>query len=76
MTPVSSSSLSGPSESIGATPGAVYVQQDPAYNNVHNRFPSVAFLDAEACRYGGIAVPLPAINVPVVSIFHVVSAVR
>lgn len=65
MTPASASSLSGPGDTVGATPGPIYIQQDPAFSNVHNRFPSAAFLDAEACRYGGIAVPSPTVNIPV-----------
>lgn len=32
-----------------------------------NRFPAIAFLDSDAFKYGGIAVPKPSISIPIVS---------
>jgi hypothetical protein len=64
----SASTVSGTADSVGATPGTVYLQQDPAYQNVQNRFPGIAFLDSEAFKYGQIVVPKPSVDIPVVSI--------
>lgn len=36
--------LSGASENA-PPPGSVFLQQDPAYSNIQNRFPPIAFLD-------------------------------
>lgn len=63
----SASTVSAPVDSVGATPNAVYIQQDPTYQNVQNRFPGIAFLDSEAFKYGQIVVPKPTVDIPVVS---------
>ncbi len=63
----SASTASGTADSVGATPGTVYLQNDPAYQNVQNRFPGIAFLDSEAFKYGQIVVPKPSVDIPVVS---------
>lgn len=69
--PTSSASIvvSGTADSVGATPATVYIQQDPAYQNVQNRFPGIAFLDSEAFKYGQVVVPKPSLDIPVVSTF-------
>jgi len=64
----SASTVSGTTDSVGATPSNVYLQQDPAYQNVQNRFPGIAFLDSEAFKYGQIVVPKPSVDIPVVSV--------
>jgi hypothetical protein len=65
----SASTVSGTADSVGATPNTVYIQQqDPAYQNVQNRFPGIAFLDSEAFKYGQIVVPKPSVDIPVVSV--------
>lgn len=64
----SASTVSGTADSVGATPGNIYLQQDPAYQNVQNRFPGIAFLDSEAFKYGQIVVPKPSVDIPVVSV--------
>jgi hypothetical protein len=65
-TPSASTVVSGTTDSVGATPNTVYIQQDPAYQNVQNRFPSIAFLDSEAFKYGQVVVPKPTVDIPVV----------
>jgi hypothetical protein len=65
MATPSASTVSATGDSIGAAQNNVYIQQDPAYQNVQNRFPSIAFLDSEAFNYGQITVPRPAIDIPV-----------
>lgn len=66
-TPAASTVVSGAVDSVGATPNTVYIQHDPAYQNIQNRFPSIAFLDSEAFQYGQVVVPKPAVDIPVVS---------
>ena len=65
-TPAASTVVSGTADSVGATPNTVYIQQDAAYQNVQNRFPSIAFLDSEAFKYGQVVVPKPTVDIPVV----------
>jgi hypothetical protein len=61
----SASTASAPGDNIGVAQNTVYIHQDPAYQNVQNRFPSIAFLDSEAFTYGQVTVPRPAIDIPV-----------
>jgi Fungal Zn(2)-Cys(6) binuclear cluster domain len=66
----SASTVSGTADSVGATPATpatVYIHQDPAYQNIQNRFPGIAFLDSEAFKYGQVVVPKPAVEIPLVS---------
>jgi hypothetical protein len=64
----SASSISGAPEGVGvASPNTLYIQQDPAYLNVQNRFPNIAFLDSDAFRFGGVLVAKPSVDIPVVS---------
>jgi hypothetical protein len=59
-------SISGAPEGGGAS-NTLYIQQDPAYHNVQNRFPNIAFLDSDAFKYGGVLVAKPSIDIPMVS---------
>lgn len=47
----------------------IYIQQDPAFSNIQNRFPVIAFLDSEAFNYGQISVPKATVEIPVVRDF-------
>lgn len=62
--------LSGNNNDLSHQPQSqapVYIQQDPAFVNVQNRFPAIAFLDSEAFKYGQISVPKAMVEIPVVS---------
>lgn len=62
---VPSTSIPGPhGVQHHAQPPPIYVNHDPIYTNVINKFPAIAFLDSEAFKYGQIAVPRAAIETP------------
>lgn len=65
----SSSSITGNSDSAGQTPATIYIQGDPSYNNIQNRFPAIAFLDSEAFKYGQVSVVKPQVEIPLVKCF-------
>jgi hypothetical protein len=60
-------SISGAPEGDGASSNTLYIQQDPAYHSVQNRFPNIAFLDSDAFKYGGVLVAKPSTDIPMVS---------
>lgn len=60
--------LSGHSgEALGQNVAPVYIQQDPAYLNVQNRFPPIVFLDTEIAKTEHIAIPKVVVDIPGVS---------
>ncbi|KAI9744483.1 MAG: hypothetical protein M1818_002012 [Claussenomyces sp. TS43310] len=61
--PYTSASTLATTNGSGAPP--VYIQHDPAFTNVQNRFPVIAFIDSEAFRYGQISIPKPNVEIPV-----------
>ncbi|RDW73170.1 fungal specific transcription factor-containing protein [Coleophoma cylindrospora] len=61
--PTPSSSLSGPDGLGPQAPGFSPPQEAP-WQNIQNRFPAIAFLDAESFTYGQVSVPKPPIDIP------------
>lgn len=52
------------SDNLAAAP-AYTPPQDIPWQSIQNRFPAIAFLDSDTFKYGGIAVPKPAVEIPV-----------
>ncbi|KAL3422128.1 fungal specific transcription factor domain-containing protein [Phlyctema vagabunda] len=57
-----SSTLSG-TENLGPPAPSFSPPQDAPWQNIQNRFPAIAFLDAESFTYGQVSVPKPAIEI-------------